>query len=168
MSSLERDTDSEFDNYDCRTCGGTGGVGIQAPVWRIDEAAYNGYAACVLVKDVSGNYAPGIKEEETVSIVRGSGIEELMIGRDEGYPLQVSFYGHDKPNWIWSEYSKHKNLKKPVASELPDISGDTSSSDSLSLVKRWINEFQTTHDDCRQEEKSRLPNHVLDLGDTKG
>ena len=58
----------------------------------------------------------------------------------------------------------NEDAERSPASALPDIIGDTSSAEALALVKKWISDCDTSHEDCRQETASLLPTGVLGQG----
>jgi hypothetical protein len=168
-SEPDSDSGSDTENRLCHGCGGTIGLLTTVSLSTFSETALSGCPTCPMIRDILKKYAADFDRDINTSVIRGSGVEELLLGCVEPKtpePMTISVYGHDDPNPIWLAKMAWEGRGGELSSakSLPDIIGDTGSDAAMALAKKWIANCERDHPDCQHQKPSLLPKRIVDLG----
>jgi hypothetical protein len=73
-----------------------------------------------------------------VSICRGVGIYELILGDDSEDPLNISFYGHQDQDSSWNFAYEFMGIKNAPAASIPNVIGNTASPRAVDKIRSGI------------------------------
>ncbi|KAH6843243.1 heterokaryon incompatibility protein-domain-containing protein [Chaetomium sp. MPI-CAGE-AT-0009] len=139
----------------CAVCQDLEPCHLEIPVAKLLDAIARGCKACTLLRDAVSPFAP-FSEIETIRTRVDCALYVYAYLKElQGRHLTVEVYADPKqpPRW------------KCIGPARP-VPATASSTESIGLIKRWLDDCQTRHPSCGAPQPASLPTRVIDVGES--